>query len=216
MVRGVFVQVFCSGFSVWKVLSGWFLSVPYSVRIPLLQQKVQHHFQFHVSYVWQKNLKSVTSHSLGPLPSVTNCHTFSEPLPLERDVLYGRPLITIIIIINQFPGRQSAYVGLRCFPTYWSSSLRYSIRHSSLPSPLHGKAPLSLRLHSWPRQTRLGLFHVIDMKEGWTSEEWNRSLIHRRSRPSSAFCANLTQVSLATKTLLTNGPSRHPLQNNIS
>jgi len=27
-----------------------------------------------------------------PPPSVTNCHTFSDPLPLERDVLYGRPL----------------------------------------------------------------------------------------------------------------------------
>jgi len=26
-----------------------------------------------------------------PLP-VTNCHTFSDPLPLERDVLYGQPL----------------------------------------------------------------------------------------------------------------------------
>ena len=24
-------------------------------------------------------------------PAVTNCHTFSDPLPLERDVLYGRP-----------------------------------------------------------------------------------------------------------------------------
>ena len=24
-------------------------------------------------------------------PPVTNCHTFSDPLPLERDVLYGRP-----------------------------------------------------------------------------------------------------------------------------
>ena len=30
---------------------------------------------------------------LTPLPPVTNCHTFSDPLPpLERDVLYGRPL----------------------------------------------------------------------------------------------------------------------------
>src|SRR6218665_544904 len=28
---------------------------------------------------------------LTPSP-VTNCHTFSDPLPLERDVLYGRPL----------------------------------------------------------------------------------------------------------------------------
>jgi len=26
-----------------------------------------------------------------PLPPVTNCHTFSDPLPLERDVLYGWP-----------------------------------------------------------------------------------------------------------------------------
>ena len=25
-------------------------------------------------------------------PSVTNCHTFSDPSPLKRDVLYGRPL----------------------------------------------------------------------------------------------------------------------------
>src|SRR6218665_3672587 len=30
---------------------GWFLSVPPSVRIQLLQQKVKHHFKFHVSYV---------------------------------------------------------------------------------------------------------------------------------------------------------------------
>src|SRR6218665_1768455 len=39
--------------------------------------------------------KSVTSHALGPPPSVTNCHTFLDPSPLERDVLYGRPLIAI-------------------------------------------------------------------------------------------------------------------------
>src|SRR6218665_3762457 len=30
---------------------GWFLSVPPSVTIHLLQQKVKHHFKFHVSYV---------------------------------------------------------------------------------------------------------------------------------------------------------------------
>jgi len=40
---------------------------------------------------------SVTSHALDPLPSVTNCHTFSDPLPLERDVLYGRPLSHLCI-----------------------------------------------------------------------------------------------------------------------
>ena len=30
------------------------------------------------------------AHLVTPLP-VTNCHTFLDPLPLERDVLYGRP-----------------------------------------------------------------------------------------------------------------------------
>src|SRR6218665_2846988 len=31
-------------------------------------------------------------------PSVTSCHTFSDPLPpLERDVLYGRPLSQYIV-----------------------------------------------------------------------------------------------------------------------
>src|SRR6218665_321208 len=30
---------------------GWFLSIPLSVRMHLLQQKVKHHFKCHVSYV---------------------------------------------------------------------------------------------------------------------------------------------------------------------
>src|SRR6218665_1336407 len=30
---------------------GWFLSIPPSVTMHLLQQKVKHHFKFHVSYV---------------------------------------------------------------------------------------------------------------------------------------------------------------------
>ena len=38
-----------------------------------------------------EKMESVTSHDLHP--PVTNCHTFSDPLPpLERDILYGRPL----------------------------------------------------------------------------------------------------------------------------
>src|SRR6218665_2089418 len=37
---------FCRG-----VCQGWFLSVPPSVTIHMLQQKVIHHFKFHVSYV---------------------------------------------------------------------------------------------------------------------------------------------------------------------
>src|SRR6218665_2539777 len=48
---------FCPGFFGGTLLPGrfcpgaWFLSVPPSVRIYLLQQKVKHHFEFHVSYV---------------------------------------------------------------------------------------------------------------------------------------------------------------------
>src|SRR6218665_3221476 len=34
-----------------RFCSGWFLSVPPSVTIHLWQQKVKHHFKFHVSYV---------------------------------------------------------------------------------------------------------------------------------------------------------------------
>jgi len=34
----------------------------------------------------------MTSRALGPTSPVTTCHTFSDPLPLERDVLYGRHL----------------------------------------------------------------------------------------------------------------------------
>ena len=32
---------------------------------------------------------------------VTNCHTFSDPLPIERDVLYGRPLGSAIYNTSQ-------------------------------------------------------------------------------------------------------------------
>src|SRR6218665_2696608 len=44
---------FCPGGLSWGLLSGkfcpgWFLSVPPSVRIHLLQQKVKHHFNFHM------------------------------------------------------------------------------------------------------------------------------------------------------------------------
>src|SRR6218665_2637968 len=38
---------------------------------------------------------SVTPNALDPRPSVTYCHTFSDPFPFERDVLYGRPLIML-------------------------------------------------------------------------------------------------------------------------
>src|SRR6218665_1025505 len=77
-----FVRWFCQGvFCLEGFVRGGFCPNACSVRIHLLHQKVKHHFKFHVSYVC----------SLPP-PSVTNCHTFSDPSSLKRDVLYGRPL----------------------------------------------------------------------------------------------------------------------------
>ena len=34
-------------------------------------------------------------------PSLTNCHIFSDPSPLERDVLYGRPLMSDYGMLNK-------------------------------------------------------------------------------------------------------------------
>src|SRR6218665_1646241 len=42
---------FCSGLLSGRFCPGWSLSVPPSVGIPPLQQKLKHHFQFHVSNV---------------------------------------------------------------------------------------------------------------------------------------------------------------------
>src|SRR6218665_18025 len=48
----VFVRGFLSGGLLsGRFCLGWFLSIPPSVRIHLLHQKVKHHFKFHVSYV---------------------------------------------------------------------------------------------------------------------------------------------------------------------
>ena len=47
----LFAGDFVRGYFVWKILSGVvFVRTPF-VRIHLLQQKVKHHFKFHVSYV---------------------------------------------------------------------------------------------------------------------------------------------------------------------
>src|SRR6218665_2742688 len=52
IVRGEFCPGgFVRGSFVWKVFSGVAFVRSRSVRIHLLQQKVRHHFKFHVSYV---------------------------------------------------------------------------------------------------------------------------------------------------------------------
>jgi len=40
-----------------------------------------------------KICRSVTAHAFDPPTPITNCHIFSDPFPLERDVLYGPPHI---------------------------------------------------------------------------------------------------------------------------
>ena len=40
--------------------------------------------------MYAKKIISVTSHALDHPSPVTNCHTFSDPSPFVRDVLYGR------------------------------------------------------------------------------------------------------------------------------
>src|SRR6218665_3795469 len=47
----LFAGVLSEGLLSGRFGPGWFLSVPPSVRIHLLQQKVKHHFKFHVSYI---------------------------------------------------------------------------------------------------------------------------------------------------------------------
>jgi len=87
------------GVLVWGVLSGFFClegfvrgdfcpSLLLSEYICYNRKlNITFNFRFHK---YEKNLKSVTSHALRPSP----CHKLSHllgPLPLERDVLYGRP-----------------------------------------------------------------------------------------------------------------------------
>src|SRR6218665_191109 len=73
-----------------------------------------------------KKFISMTSHALDP--PVTNCHTFSDPLPLERDVLYGRPLTDIQPSELQLLARSNDYNFASSFSTemyaiilYWVS-----------------------------------------------------------------------------------------------
>ena len=67
--RFLYGEVLSGGPLSGRFCPGWFLSVPLSATIHLLQQKVKHHFKFHVSYdMYDKKFISVTSHVLDPLP----------------------------------------------------------------------------------------------------------------------------------------------------
>src|SRR6218665_643993 len=89
LVRGGF----CSGF-VWVLCLEGFVRGGFCPVRPLLSEYIHYNRKLNTTFKFRFHMyeyfKSVTSHALGPpLPPVTNCHTFSDPFPLEPDVLYG-------------------------------------------------------------------------------------------------------------------------------
>src|SRR6218665_4183336 len=74
-------------------------------------------FRFHTYEIF---LKCDVTCSWTP-PPVTNCHTFSDPFPLERDVLYGRPPTGTTII--------SLLFHTLCFPLSQNSQLLPVLPH---------------------------------------------------------------------------------------
>src|SRR6218665_1957471 len=76
---------------VWECLSGRFCS-GVVLSVPLLPEYIRYNRKLNITFnfrflMYENNLKIVTSHALGPL--LCHSHTFSDPLPVERDVLYG-------------------------------------------------------------------------------------------------------------------------------
>src|SRR6218665_908657 len=88
---GFFSGGFCQGSFVWKVLSEVVLPFPilpeYICYIKKLNITLNFMFRMHNKKIYKCDVTC----SLPP-PPVTNCHTFADPLLLERDVLYGPPL----------------------------------------------------------------------------------------------------------------------------
>ena len=90
-VRGVFSESLLSE----RFCPGWVLSVPDLSEYICYNRKLNITLNF-MFRMYDKKCISMMSHALYPPPPVTNCHTFSDPLPLERDVLYGRPLCILL------------------------------------------------------------------------------------------------------------------------
>jgi len=86
-------EFFLSG----RFCSGWFLPVPLLSEYIRYNRKPHTTFNFRLSYV-RTNLKSVTSHALGPSPLSQTVTPSRNPSPLERDVLYERLLFFYFIL----------------------------------------------------------------------------------------------------------------------
>ena len=95
-------------------------------------------FMFHM---YDKNCISVTSHALYPLPPVTNCHTFSDPLTYFMD----GPLLSLVTIALLFmPKVELAFFDASAhYPeglcTFTPKSLSLSPTFKTLPPISHGK-----------------------------------------------------------------------------
>src|SRR6218665_2725142 len=89
---------FCPGFF---CLEGFVRVV---LSVPLLSECIRYNGKLNITFnfrfhMYEFFLKCDVTCSWTP-PSVTNCPTFSDPLPhLERDVLYGRPLCLPLLYV---------------------------------------------------------------------------------------------------------------------
>src|SRR6218665_2294929 len=87
---------FCPGGLSGSLLSGrfclgWFLSVPVLSEYICYNRKLNLTLNF-VFRMYNEKFTSVTSHALYPIPLSQIVTPSRTPSPLERDVLYGRPL----------------------------------------------------------------------------------------------------------------------------
>ena len=149
LVAGVLVwEILSGGFLSGRFCSGWFLSVPLLSEYICYNRKLNITFNFRF-HMYEKNLKSVTSHALGPPPPVTNCHTFSDP-PRAWRALWTAPKVTHI---------QSWYSSLstlvmystESYQAYWPASSEILDRHIPLnPVTPIGISPLLQPIHLPP------------------------------------------------------------------
>src|SRR6218665_1460293 len=82
---------FCQGvFCLEGFVQGGFCPFPLLSEYICYNKKLNINLNFMFHVYDKKIISYVTSHALDSPSPVTNCHIFSDPL--ERDVLYGRPL----------------------------------------------------------------------------------------------------------------------------
>src|SRR6218665_4078153 len=89
--RGSCLGGFVRGFCLEGFVRGGFCPFPLLPEYICCNRKLNITFNYRF-HMYEQNLKNVTSHALGPLPLSQTVTPSRTPSPLERDVLYGRPL----------------------------------------------------------------------------------------------------------------------------